>query len=391
MKTFLVAQNKSLLIARFKIALILFTFLFTTYGCSFSIDSGSNSKLQETQAALTIQETQISQKVNENLQATLAAQQAALEAQAAQQQAASMAATQVALSVQATVAAAQPAAVVQAAPAEVVAPPAAAPVVPVQEPAAQPPAAQAPVQVLPPAQPAMDMESLMKSANIVIYEDMVNVPEVYPYVKRTLDKMGLNYKNDGSAKGWLKNDLLIGAKNGDPWDLVIIAVEYRGGISGEYFDYVMDVLNKGSSVIIEAYHLDQISQGTASTILATCGLNVKNYVGKTRTLTDLVVWPISNASHPILNEPNSGLSFTKAVYYWPWSDLGSLMNTTNTGDGQILLGLKPNERDKDGVLATCLDGQLTLMTMSSHSYSFQTIMPLWENMIYQALKTRFSR
>ena len=60
-------------------------------------------------------------------------------------------------------------------------------------------------------------------------------------------------------------------RGGNPWDLVIIAVEYRAGISGEYFDYLMDVLNQGTSVIVEAYHLDQISQGTVSTILTKCG------------------------------------------------------------------------------------------------------------------------
>ncbi len=371
--------------SRALLAIILSLLLIISSGCSFSIDNGSSGSndLAATQVSLNQQETQIAQKVNDNIQATLAAQQAAIEAQVAQQQAADMAATQVALSVQATVAAAQPAPAVEAPPV-VVAPPAdvAAPAVPPVEP--QP---VAPVQ---PEAP-VDVSALMKSANIMIYEDMVNDPGVYPYVKRTLDKMGLPYKNNGSAKGWLKNDMLIGAKGGVPWDLIVIAVEFRGGISGEYFDYVNDVLNKGTSVIIEAYHLDQVSQGTVSTILARCGISIKNYIGKTQTLTDMVVWPISGASpHPILNEPNSGLSFTKAVFFWPFTDLGDLMTLTGQGDGQLLLGRHADSRTTDGTLATCLNGQLTLMTMSSHSYSFQTIMPLWENMIYQALKYRFT-
>ncbi len=365
-------------------ALLLCLLLLTASGCSFSINDGSSAKIESTQAALGVQETQISQKVNENIQATLAAQQAVIDAQVAQQQAADLASAQIALAVQATLAAAQPAPAVEIQPAAVVLPTDA--IQPAAVPTVQLPAAPPPVEL----PPAVDMDLLMKSANIVIYEDMVNDTKTTPYVKRTMDKMGLLYKNDGSAKGWLKNDLLAGAKGGVPWDLVVLAVEYRGGISGEYFDYVNDVLNRGSSVIIEAYHLDQVSQGTVSTILARCGINIKNYVGKTQTLTDMVVWPISNISHPILNEPNSGLSFTKAVYYWPYSDLGDLVSLTGSGDAQIILGRNADERTSGGVLTTCLGGQLTLLTTSSHNYSFQTIMPLWENMIYQALKYRFT-
>ena len=46
------------------------------------------------------------------------------------------------------------------------------------------------------------------------------------------------------------------------------------------------------------------------------------------------------------------------------------------------------ENYKDGVLATCMNGQFTLMGFSSHSFEFQTMYPLWENMIYNALRVR---
>ena len=150
----------------------------------------------------------------------------------------------------------------------------------------------------------------------------------------------------------------------------------------------MDILNQGTAVIIEAYHLDQISQGTVSTILTRCGVQVYPYVGKTRTTNDILVWPISGAENPILNEPNGGLSFTKAIPFWPYSDLGDLVALTGQGDASILLGRKANERSRDGVLTSCMGGQLTLMTFSSHSFPFQTMMPLWENMIHNALKYR---
>ncbi len=353
-----------------KFIAIIIVLILGTLSCTFSTETSSNGDLEETQIALGIQQTLLAQQANNSLQETLDAQQATIDAQMLQatmvnqQPTVDLAGTQVALSVQGTMAAGQPTDVIPALP------------------------TQAPSTVAPPSGSSQDLEAFMKSANILLYEDMVNDPKVYRYVKKTLDGMGLPYKDDGSAKGWLKNDLLAGAKGGNPWDLVIIAVEYRSGISGEYFEYLMDVLNQGSSVIVEAYHLDQISQGTVSTILTKCGVQVYPYFGKTRTLVDILVWPISGTSHPILKEPNSGLSFSKAVGYWPYNDLGDLVALTGQGDAQILMGTKANEKSRDGVLTTCMNGQFTLMSFSSHSFSYQTMMPLWENMISNALNVR---
>ena len=47
----------------------------------------------------------------------------------------------------------------------------------------------------------------MKDARILHYEDAVIYPPVKRYVKDALDDMGLEYKDDGSAKGWRKSDL----------------------------------------------------------------------------------------------------------------------------------------------------------------------------------------
>ena len=274
------------------------------------------------------------------------AQQATIDAQMQQatmvnqQPTVDLAGTQVALSVQGTMAAGQPTDVIPAGP------------------------TQAPPTVAPPSGSSQDLKAFMKSANILLYEDMVNDPKVYRYVKRTLDGMSLPYKDDGSAKGWLKNDLLAGAKGGNPWDLVIIAVEYRAGISGEYFEYLMDVLNQGTSVIVEAYHLDQISQGTVSTILTKCGVQVYPYVGKTRTLIDILVWPISGTNHPILKEPNSGLSFSKAVGYWPYNDLGDLVALDRARRCSNSDGYKSQRK----IARWCLDN---LYEWSIHAYVFQ--------------------
>lgn len=332
--------------------------------CNFTPSDDTGASVEQTQTMLNIQQTQTAQQATSN----------ALDAQATAQAAPpvappDLAATQVALSVQATLAAQQ-------------------------QPPPQPPAQTvppvAPVQTVPPQAPPApaDFREMMKSATVLLFEDIVADPSQSRFVKKTLDAMGIRYKDDGNAIGWLKSDLLGNAPNGQPWDLVILAIEDRGEVSGEYFEYLNEVLNKGSAVIVEAWHLDAISEGTVSTILVKCGVQVYPYFPKTGTVNDVVLWPLPESSqNPIMNEPNAGLTFTKANDTWLWTfDLGSLMALTGQKDAQLLIGTKASSNFQDGALASCMGGQLTLQTFSSHSFPYQVMGPLWENYIYNALR-----
>ncbi|MBN1148036.1 MAG: hypothetical protein JXA78_12330 [Anaerolineales bacterium] len=357
--------------------------LIALLSCNFVSDE--DESLEQTQTALSIQQTVLAQgQGDQGVNATIQAQQATIDAQAAMaqqppaqppqqpaagdlaatQQAVDLAATQQALAAQQTAMAQQP---------------------------AQPPAGETPAA--PPAQPpAEDFEQTMKNAQILLFEDMVNDPSEYRYVKRTLDAMGLRYKDDGSAKGWLKSDMLGGSTGGGPWDLVILAAEWRESISGEFFDYLNGILDQGTSVIVEAWYLDDISEGKVAPILADCGVQLYEYYPKTGTINDLVVWPLPGmSSHPVLTTPNGGLTFTKARDKWMWSfDLGDHTAYTGRGDAQILMGNDATDGNKDGVLTVCMNGQFTLMGFSSHSFPYQVMYPLWENMIYNALKVRMT-
>lgn len=360
--------------------------------CNLPTISSADPSLAQTQMALAVQQTMLAQQVQQNTQGTIDAQQATIIAQAAQAtqlavqaadltaQAAELAAqpapptadtaaTQVALAVQATLAA-QSAANPSPAPADTQAP--------------------APETAAPTSVSDEDFKAMMKSANILLYEDIVNIPRLPRYVKKTLDSMGLKYKDDGSAKGWLKSDLLGGGPDGKGWDLIILALEARAGVSGEYFNYLQQALNQGSSVIVEVWYLDQVAGGEVSTILSKCGVDVyRNYVGKTRTPNDIAIWPLPDApGHPWLSDPNGGLSFTKTLGYWGYDDLGDLLETTGRGDAQLLLGTMATEPNTHGTLAVCMDGQLTLQTFSSHSFPLNIMTLLWENYIVNALKVK---
>lgn len=178
---------------RFFIGVIL---IIATVSCNFSAPDEKNGDTNnETEVALSVEET-LASKDLENANATIAAQQATIQAQAQ-----------------------QPPAQVPSNPAQ-----------PTQPSAVQ---TQAPVTVLPPANPpAGNFSEQMKNAKILLFEDVVSDPSKSRYIKNTLDSMGLRYKDDGNAIGWLKNDLLSGSPAGGPWDLAIIAIKERQRFGG---------------------------------------------------------------------------------------------------------------------------------------------------------------
>jgi hypothetical protein len=335
-----------------------------------------NDSLNQTVVALSVQQTQLALQQSQNTSATVAAQQATIAAQ-------SVLATQLAEAQSASSANAEATAIQQSVNATLQ--------------AQQPPANNNQGSNNPPpsneqngsSQQPADYDTLLKSANILLYEDMILLRTTKRYAKAALDNMGLNYKDDGNAMGWLKSDLLSGGPDGKGWDLVILALEVRSNISGEYFTYINQALNQGSSVIIEIWYLDQISGGTVSSILSKCGVKVQgNYVGKTGTVNDLLIWPLETG-HPILSEPNSGFRFTNVALYWPFWDLGDLMKKTGKkSDTKLLLGTIAQNKNDHGVLTVCMDGRLIIQTFSSHDLAAEEVIPLWENYIYNALKPR---
>lgn len=233
-------------------------------------------------------------------------------------------------------------------------------------------------------------QSWMETASILLYEDMIGDPRVFRYVQEALDQMGLAYEDVGNAQGWLKERLNLGAAGGRPWDLIIIAAEMRQQISGEYFEYLEKALDQNTSVIIESWYLDSISEGKARPILRECGVKLKQYPGSYGSYMDLVLWPINGVFHPVLTEPFNYVKLTKGTYFWPPDDLGSLMDLTGDGDAVLLVGRKIDEQRRHGAVAVCLGGQLTLQTFSSHNYPRETMHEIWQNYIYNALKVRFS-
>ena len=347
---------------------------------------GEDESLKQTQIAINDQATQLAQQqeqpeaqpvdpvvdlqATQNFQATQTAQ----------------AATQIALNVQETVVAQQatdlaltanaPTATFTETPTET---PSLTPTE-TQEAPQEPPPAQDP----PPEQQAGDFDTWMKSSKILLYEDMTKLFETR-YVKDALDILGLsqNYTDIKDATGEFKTQLLSGID----WDLIIVAVEARTGIQGEFFGYILERLNKGSSVVMEHWNLDDLSGGQAAPLLSSCGIRIsRDWWDPPNTARSL--WPLYG-EHPIWHEPNEGMSLANYTLYWA-GDVGDFMKKSAGSDAILLAGNYAQTKDDYATLATCMDGRFILQTFSSHDYRQDDVTRLWQNYIYNALKARFA-
>jgi hypothetical protein len=254
-----------------------------------------------------------------------------------------------------------------------------------------PPSTNTPTPVPQTPTPSISFEDWKKTATILLYEDIVGMPGIVRYVSKALNNLGLKYKDDGSSKGNLRDDLMAGGTGGKPWDLILISSEKRGDPTGQYFALINQALDKGSFVVLEIWYLDIGSSDDARALLGQCGLSYQgNYIGKPSQPLDLVIYPINGLEHPILSQPNSGIRFSNIHAQWPSSrDFGDWMQLTGNGDGQLLLGTSPRDNTGHGVLSACRKGQFILQTFSSHNLAMESAIPLWENYIHNALQLRY--
>ena len=226
----------------------------------------------------------------------------------------------------------------------------------------------------------------MHSANILLYEDMAGVPTTFRYVQQALDEMGLTYVDTKDWPGRFREYLISGPSQG-PWDLVISATESRQAVRGEFWDYLEDALDQGSSVIVETWLLDQQVGGRAGDFLKRCGMDFQ---------TDWFAPPPSQMvltphglSHPVLHEPNEVISM-RVHNFWKGGDMGDLLELPSGSDAALIWGARPQVPDSYGVLTVCQGGQLILQTFPTHQYEQDSVVKLWQNYIYQALKARYN-
>ena len=217
------------------------------------------------------------------------------------------------------------------------------------QPTAEPPAeATQPPPTEPVPTPEPDVEAFLKTASILLFEDMAGDFETTRYIKETLNTLGLNYVDTADAIGRFREQLLAGGPGGKGWDIVIAAGEIRTGVRGEMFDYLNEADNAGSAVILETWIMDSQSAGKLATLLGRCGVEFQRDWSNVPT-SEQVIFPLE-PTHPILHEPNEGIQF-RITNYWALKyntfnvDLGDLMRMSPGSGATMVLGTRGTEKN----------------------------------------------
>lgn len=343
--------------SRFRFPVFYALIVFALTSCNLPFDT--TSSLDATKAVLDVQATIQAQQAEQFAQATADAGDATQIAQDVQATVSAQLATQIAQQVSE-----QP-------------PPTQMPATSTPQATDLPPEVTEPTSVMP--SPTPDFDAMMKSANILLFEDMAGRYAVR-YVRNALDGMGLRYVDVGDASGNFKTQIL----SGTDWDLIIVGSEARVKIQGEFFVYLNDELNKGTAVIVETWALDEIASGKISTILTRCGVKFQKDWWDPEYPS---LWYLE-PEHPVFHEPNEGMALTRFVDYWQ-QDEGDLIEILPGGKATMLVGNIATERQRYGTVATCLDGLFIIQTHSTHNYRQEDMERLWQNYIYYTLRNHF--
>lgn len=227
--------------------------------------------------------------------------------------------------------------------------------------------------------PTQSLATRMRNAKILVYED-AQAAGLKPWIKATLNRMGLNYTWDGDALGNFMEHL----NSGTTWDLIIIAAESRSGVQGEFWDVIMPKINRDkTALILELWYLSDIANGRISALTGQCGVRFQ----KVRSKVDSI-YTLDN-SHPVFTTPNSNFDLTHYVGYW--TDKGGDYMRVTGGDAKLLAGGFPANKSDYGLIATCIEGRVIIQTFSDHDYSQEDVTALWENYITWVLSNRFAQ
>jgi hypothetical protein len=246
-------------------------------------------------------------------------------------------------------------------------------------PPTQPPPATAGIatatEILPTA--TLDVTDRIKSAKILVYED---TPYIGFWVRNALNGMGLKYTHVGDALGTFMENL----NSGIQWDLIIVAAEAHEQVSGEFFDVLTKrVVQDNTALIVEMWYLDLISEGRIKPLTTQCGIELQ----KTYNLADSIYWLESNDA--VFNEPNKAVPLIHYSRYWQWQ-AGDYLRLLPGSDATLLAGMYQNRSSDYGVVASCFEGRVIFQTFCNHDYNQADIQLLWENYIYNTLKSRFA-
>jgi hypothetical protein len=247
------------------------------------------------------------------------------------------------------------------------------------------PTATATQEDRPPSQ--AEIEAMIDSSNILVYEDIIGDPSYVPYVQRALKSVGGHHEYVGDAMGTFMDKL----DSGTQWDLIIVAAEMHRKISGDYWTMIKDQVDDNVALVAEVWYLNQIGAGKIGPFLSECGVKVQADWGR-----DVGDNPIDygmywvDPSHPVFNTPNLVERFRVALTDYAWTgDVGDFLEVTDSSKAEILASHTAGQDSKYGLITSCMDGRVILQTFCSHDYPTNDMVALWENYINYTLTNHF--
>jgi hypothetical protein len=255
---------------------------------------------------------------------------------------------------------------------------------------AEPPTATATLEPT----PTVDIEAQIRSANILVYEDMAGNYDRKPLIHQAISEMnfsGGKVIEVSDALGKFKEELI----NTADWDLILVGAEYRSGVQGEFWKYVYDQINRGAAVVMEVWYLDK-HYTDIQPIFSQCGIKYQKNWGRgpDYNMLDYAVYWLQ-PDHPFFQSPQVPVSLGNPNFlYWVpplTEDAGDLIQLSSGGDAVLLGGSQPGSKSNYGLLATCMQGTVIVQTFSTHDYKSIEAVNMWKNYMRYTLTNHFAQ
>jgi len=254
------------------------------------------------------------------------------------------------------------------------------------QPTEEPPPVEEPEPTEEP-EPALSFEDWKKEANILVYDAMYGRGDT-PVIQNAIDGMGLgrNVKHVNDAIG----DFIAEMNSAVDWDLIIVGSEFRSQVQGEVFDVLVTQIDRGSSVILETWYIDQVFNGRIQPVMQRCGITFHQDWWRDPAGYNLNTYLVYllEPQDPLFSEPNTIKMLAPYDIRWI-DDVGDTVETIPGSGAVLMAGRLPKEYTSYGLITKCLDGRMVWQTFSTHDYKDQEMISLWQNYIHNTLRARY--
>lgn len=226
--------------------------------------------------------------------------------------------------------------------------------------------------------PMAGMADKILNAKVLIFED-TNELGIGDWIEETVRRMAIkNYVQTYDRSG----DFMEQLNSPTKWDLIIVGAESKTKIQGEFWDAIMEHVNKKAAVIAEVWYLDLLGSGRIKNFTSECGVAyASNY-----DLAESIYWWDTESA--VFTTPNNVTPLIHYSRYWS-NQCGDKLRTTGNGDAQLLAGWKVKPDSRGGLIASCMGGRTIIQSFSNHDYHEDQIKDLWENYITYTLTNHF--